>query len=355
MQRYEDPVHTVLITGIGGGGVGEQILKALLLAEKKFRLIGTDITKYSANFNLVNKFYIVPSADDPAYLDSILEICKNENVKTIFYGSEPELKILSIYRHLFSESNIYLPLNPKSVIELCMDKNALGKWLSKNNFCSLKSVQINEVEDADQIDFFPCVLKPAVGSSGSAHVYICQSKNEVVQIASILLSLGIKLVAQKYAGNLESEYTVGILHDENGNFINSIAVRRFISTSLGSRLRIRNSDLTNGHGEYLGISSGISQGEIGKFPQITNVCENIAEKLGCTASLNFQCRLEGDKVYIFEINPRFSGTTSLRALVGFNEPEILIDIHHFAEQIKPGFQYGNGVILRSLNETFIST
>jgi carbamoyl-phosphate synthase large subunit len=49
--------------------------------------------------------------------------------------------------------------------------------------------------------------------------------------------------------------------------------------------------------------------------------------LGVRSTLNMQCRIHRDKVYIFEINPRFSGTTNLRALVGFNEPEYLINEH----------------------------
>jgi carbamoyl-phosphate synthase large subunit len=346
-------MHSVLVTGIGGGGVGEQILKALLMSEKKFRLVGTDSSKISANSKLVDKFYQVPRADDPQYLYKILDICEKEDIKTFFYGNEPELKILSANRELFEQSDIYLPLNPKSVIEMCMNKNELGKWLHENNFSFIDSIKVEKISDIELINFFPCVVKPAIGSGGSAHVYICQSTSELNSIVTMLLKLGIKLIAQRYVGDLESEYTVGVLHDESGQFVNSIAVRRFVSSSLGARFRVKNLDLKNGHGEFLGISSGISQGEIGKFSHVTEVCEKIALKLGCTASINFQCRVENNQVYIFEINPRFSGTTSLRALVGFNEPRILIGIKHFSEHYKANFSFKEGIILRSLSETFI--
>ena len=56
---------------------------------------------------------------------------------------------------------------------------------------------------------------------------------------------------------------------------------------------------------------------------------------------------------MFEVNPRFSGTTSLRAMVGYNEPDILIRKHVLGESIEPGWAYGSGIIMRSLHETFI--
>jgi carbamoyl-phosphate synthase large subunit len=53
---------------------------------------------------------------------------------------------------------------------------------------------------------------------------------------------------------------------------------------------------------------------------------------------------------VFEINPRFSGTTSLRAMKGYNEPDCLLRKHLFGEEIKVRFDYGSGLILRSLCE-----
>ncbi len=38
----------VLLTGVGGGGHGEQILKALRLGKLKYRVVGTDVSEISA-------------------------------------------------------------------------------------------------------------------------------------------------------------------------------------------------------------------------------------------------------------------------------------------------------------------
>jgi carbamoyl-phosphate synthase large subunit len=58
---------------------------------------------------------------------------------------------------------------------------------------------------------------------------------------------------------------------------------------------------------------------------------------------------------IFEINPRFSGTTSIRAMMGYNEPDLLLRRHLRGEALTPRFPYRSGMVLRSLGETLVPT
>jgi carbamoyl-phosphate synthase large subunit len=81
------------------------------------------------------------------------------------------------------------------------------------------------------------------------------------------------------------------------------------------------------------LSTGYSQGVIIKHPRIQQVCEDLALKIGARGPLNIQCRCEGDDVYIFEAHPRFSGSASIRAAAGFNEPDMLIRNQLFHESI----------------------
>jgi carbamoyl-phosphate synthase large subunit len=108
-------------------------------------------------------------------------------------------------------------------------------------------------------------------------------------------------------------------------------------------------------GDVLALSSGISQGEIGSFPEVTAQCEAIALALGARGPLNIQCRLVDGAVNVFEINPRFSGTTSLRAMVGFNEPDLLIRRHVLQQTIRLPIEYQSGMIVRGLSELLIDT
>lgn len=343
----------VMITGVGGGGVGEQILKCLKLSALDYRIIGCDMSKTSKGLKEVDKAYIVPPASSPQYLDGILSICRENDVKVLFHGSEAEMKVLSNNRKLFEDAGIYVPLNPKNVIDVCMDKNLTIEFLEKNGFDVPKHWEIRSESDMRGIDIFPIVLKPARGG-GSVNTFIAQDRDEFFTFGKYLLKIYDVFTAQEYIGDACSEYTVGVISNSKGRYLNSIAVKKSILSGLSNKIKIPNKTERRDLGKILAISSGISQGAIGKFPEVTKPSRKIAEMLGATAALNVQCRLHKEKMYVFEINPRISGTSSLRAIVGYNEPDMLIRNHLLGENIEQDFAYREGYITRGLDETFIS-
>ncbi len=345
---------TVMVTGIGGGGHGEQILKALRLAETKYRIVGGDMSPISKGLMEVDSPYLLPPATDEKYIDAVLAVCKKENVKVLFHGSEPELNAMSSHREKIRKAGVFLPINSKKVIETCMDKVKTTAFLHDLGFYTPKSVTVRTENDLKKVDFFPAVLKPSIGGGASANTMLAQSPKEMEMFGKYLLDIYPEYIVQEYVGTPDQEYTVGVLHSLDGKLINSIAVNRSIISSLGNRIKVTNKTNRKELGPVLAISSGISQGKIGRFPMVTGPCEKIAAALGVCGAVNIQCRLVDNKVYVFEINPRFSGTTSLRAMVGYNEPDLLIRHHLMGESIKPNFQYSSGYIMRGLEETLIN-
>ena len=158
------------------------------------------------------------------------------------------------------------------------------------------------------------------------------------------------LLVQEYIGTHENEYTVGILSDRDGRVVSGVAIRRFIMSSMFNRYKTASGSENK---IILAISSGISQGEIINNPSLLNQCKDIAVALNSKGPLNIQCRLFNGKVYPFEINPRFSGTTYIKALAGVNEPELLIRKYILNEDIPNNIQPATGLALRGLQEIFI--
>ncbi|MCR5251977.1 MAG: ATP-grasp domain-containing protein [Lachnospiraceae bacterium] len=345
---------TVLITGVGGGGVGEQVLKCLKMSKLQTRIIGCDMNRTSKGLGVVDKAYIVPASSSDQYLDCIRRICKTNGVDIIFPGSEPELKVLSENRDLFEENGICLPFNSRKLISICMDKNKTMEFLRSNSIPVQKTWEIHDESGLDQIDIFPVVLKPSIGGGGSVNTFIAQDKRELKMFGTYLLDLYSVFTVQEYVGNAESEYTVGVMCGKDGRYINSIAVKKSILSGLSNRIKVPNKTGRSELGKVLAISSGISQGMIGRFPEVTVIAKRIAEKLGATAPINIQGRIHNGEFYVFEINPRISGTSPLRAIVGYNEPEMVIRDRVFGEEIESDFEYKEGVIVRGLDETFIS-
>ncbi|CAK7018396.1 MAG: hypothetical protein DESF_00758 [Desulfovibrio sp.] len=342
----------ILVTGVGGGGHGEQILKAIKLSSLDCTLIGTDITPSSSGFEIVDKSHILPPAKDASYLSKLLELCDHYKVDVLFHGSEPELNVIAANRPVFLQRGIFLPINPDAVIETCMDKVKTASFLTQNGFKTPYFTKVTTLRDVANFPIFPAVIKPSIGGGGSAFTGIAQAKEEAIFLAQQILEVHGQCILQEYVGTPDDEYTVGVLLDMDGILINSIVVHRFIMSALSNRFKIPNTSGRRELGPTLAISSGISQGWIGPHKEIQRECERIALALGAKGAINIQCRFVNDKVIPFEINPRFSGTTSLRALVGYNEPEVLIRKHIFGEAIPQHFPYASGVITRSLHEHF---
>lgn len=343
----------VLVTGVGGGGHGEQILKALRLAATPYRIVGTDVSRCSKGLVDADAAELLPPASDPAYLAALFEVCARYGVVAVFHGSEPELKVMSAHRGEFARRNLFLPINPTFVIDTCMDKVKTAEFLRTAGFRAPSFLRVTSRSELESFDRLPAVIKPSVGGGGSANMFLAQTGEELRIFGEHLLSIYPEFIVQEYVGTPDGEYTVGVLSSMDGELLNSIAVRRNILSSLSNRVRIPNRTGRAELGPVLALSNGVSQGEIGRFPEVTAECERIARALGSRGPINVQCRLVGSDVCVFEINPRFSGTTSLRAMVGYNEPDVLIRKHLLKEPIEPHFPYRSGVILRGLAETLL--
>ena len=330
---------SVLVTGVGGSGIGSQILKALKMSSLPLRIVGTDTTYMSTGVREVHDFCKVPMANADVFIDEILGICKSHGIKIIFPGSEPELMKFSKHRHTFIEAGIIMPINSEEVIGICLDKFKTNLFLSENGFSFPRTCRITQTKEIPAIDYYPVIIKPNTGGSGSNGVMIAQNKKELAVFASYLLNVSPDLVVQEYVGDPGSEYTVGVITSLEGAFINSIAVHRIIESGLGNKFKVKNNTGKAFLGGTLVVSSGISQGTIGKFAEVTVQCEEIAKKIKSKGPLNIQCRLVAGKVFVFEINPRYSGTTALRAMVGFNEPELMIRKYILGEDIQPNFPF----------------
>lgn len=112
---------TVLITGIGSAGLGEQIIKSLRLSDLNLYLIGTDLNEVCFNKDNVDEFLVIPSANNPQYGDYILDLVSRFDIDIIFPGSEAELRYFSLNIHKFN--NVIIPINDPSLIEMCLNKH----------------------------------------------------------------------------------------------------------------------------------------------------------------------------------------------------------------------------------------
>jgi carbamoyl-phosphate synthase large subunit len=348
-MRADQPV-VVLITGAGGGSLGHELIQALRLAETSYRIIATDVSPQSIGLYEADAARLLPPASHQLYLESLLQVCLEEGVQVVIPGSEPELRVLSRRRQSLIEVGIVPLMNSEPVVELGLDKSATIAALQAHGFEVPRSQTLSDHDSALAVTWFPCVVKPSRGASGSTLAFIAQDAEELTFFASYVRASGFTPVAQEYMGTPQDEYTVGVINTLSGAPVGSLAIRREILRGLSAKFRV--TSRTRVPGEVLALSSGISQGSVVQASEIRRACESLALALRSQGPLNVQLRFVGGKIYPFEINPRFSGTCCLRALAGFNEPDILIR-HHLLGEPVPVVAYETGSVVRGLSNRFI--
>ena len=330
----------VLVTGIGSAGVGEQILKSLLISDLNLKIVGTNISENCHNRDIVNRFSIVPLATDESYGKEIHKIIREESIDIIFPGSDPELNYFSKNRNQFH--GISLGINSDSLIQVCLNKNSLYEALFKKGIDLPFYKKINSVEDCLSIEKFPVILKPNTGSGGSAHIYMAFNQNELCFFTQYMLDRKIDIILQEYVPYQDNEYTIGVSHDQEGNHLGTIILKRDLSTGLSVSKKYVEK------GEKIVISSGVSQGSFVHDSKISIQAKRIAEAVNSFGPLNVQARYFEGKLQLMEINPRLSGTTYLRALAGYNEPQEII--RQKILKLKPNYNYQDITVSRSLVE-----
>lgn len=338
--------HNVLVTSIGGISVGNSIAKALC-STKRYNIFSTDINPLSSGLFLSKKGYIVPPASDSKYIKKLIEICRECRAEAIFPGHEAEIKVISDNRERFEEE-IQPMINSRVLIDKCFDKFEQASFLSSKRIKSPKTVFLDNSKELVDEFGFPLVIKAAtvLGGGGSKSVYIVKDKEELDFYKKRGEQLGTKLILQEYIGSTTAEYTIGVITSKKGKMIDSIIMHRgLVGPSKREVYRY-------GKTTY-GTSSGISQGIFEDNPQVQKAAEEIALKVGSCGPLNIQARLVDDELVVFELNPRFSASTSMRAGVGFNDPDIVFRNFVLGEEFGRLNYQKNIAAMRALVNIFV--
>jgi len=330
----------ILVAGIGGASLGTEIFKSLKLS-KKYRIFAADISPYAYGLyedGFIKTFLV----NGKTYIKDIFRICKREKINAIVPGGEEPLILLNKNRNIFLKKNILLAMNSVKTIEICKDKIKTFNYLKERGVPIPITRVINDPTQLKKIPY-PCVIKPSTGSGGSVFVYLAENKKEAELYTNYLKKINLKAIVQEYISDTEGEYTVGVLSLPNGKLVNSIALKRLFHAKLSVLMKTK--------GRV--ISSGYSQGIIRDFKKIRLQAEEIAKILDSRGPINIQGRVKNGIFLPFEINPRFSATTYLRTLAGFNEIDIFLDflLNRKISHIK---KINYGYYFRSLEEKFIN-
>lgn len=331
----------VLVAGLAGASLGTEIIKSLHAAGE-YEVYGCDISQLAYGLyseRLVKSFV----ADRDNYIQSVIDICIQNNIEYIIPGGEQPMVLLSAADEEIQKNGITVLCNKASIVQLFSDKKATFDFLKENGFTIPQTISIvnGNFSVIDSMSF-PCIVKPSSGSGGSDSVFLATSKEECILYAELLQRNNRPVLIQEYIDVNEGEFTIGVLSDTNSNIISSVAMQRVFNSKLSVAYR----------GKKGLISSGYSQGLIADFPLIRKQAEAIAIAAKSTGPLNVQGRVKNGVLIPFEINPRFSASTYLRALAGVNEIHLYLQ-HVAGINVNNKLNIKEGYYMRSFEEMFI--
>jgi carbamoyl-phosphate synthase large subunit len=328
-----------LVTSVGGI-VAQGIIKSLKFhnnySENKthdYTIYGTDIAYESSGLFRVDKFSLIGKPESEGYIESIINICNNNDIDIVFIGSDVELsKLSNNQKQIESNTHAKILTNPFDVIQRCRDKYKTYQFLKENNLNYIPSCLAEESEEFIKEYKFPLIVKPCEGF-GSKLFFIVNDGDDLTYAVSSIQRYGWRPLMQKYLGDDNKEFTTGVTINRNGlETMSSIVIKKLLK-----------------HGQtYKAI--------IDDYPEIKKISEETAKKIGGIGAINIQLRVDvnddNDKAKIIEVNPRFSATCPLRAVAGINEPDIVVRNTLFGENIKIT-GYRSLICLRYWNETYL--
>lgn len=276
--------ENVLLSPIGG--------QAMYGIVKYFRdkgnvIIGMDKDPEAACRHFVDKFFTVPDVSDPAYMDSVLGIIRQNAVNRFISWLNPEIIFWNdrFYASEISDElvNIFGFNFRKDLMSFC-DKFKFDSLLAGKGFDYPKTALLGEYEK--QKIGLPAIIKPRIGF-GAKDTYTVDNGEAMGYFRSFLKAkFGDikKFVIQEFIDG--DEYTVDFFAVK-GKVINAVV-----------RKRIR----------HRGVSL---VGEVVHVEAIEKVVYSFCSAFGINGLNNIQVMGSNDKFYILDFNPRPSGTIML--------------------------------------------
>lgn len=295
----KDRINVLIMAA--GSPLGQSIYKALLMSNLNLKIYLADISKMAAGFylNKESNNIILPLLKDKNYFKKLKSVIHDNNIKVIFPVISVEHNFFENNIKYFNENHIEIITADKKLYNICNDKYLSMVTLRQKGINAPDTVLASnesDVEEFLQRNQFPVLLKPRFGAS-SVDVFKIQNRDKLFSLISNYSKE--YFVLQQFLPDPE-EYTIGVYISKDKSFKKSIIIKRELKFGLSYK------------------------GMVVFNEKIRDYAISLCESLGTFYSTNIQIKLIGGEPYAFEINPRLSSTTVVKAKFGFNEPEMIL-------------------------------
>ena len=296
----------------------------------KGKIIAADMQMSAPAMAVADISIPVPGVYSAEYIDSLIEICKTENVRALLSLNDLELPLLSTAKDRFEKEGVALIVSSEKIIEICFDKWRTLEFALENNIaCPETFLTMNDAIEAIESGKlnFPVTIKPRWGSASIGIEYPESIKE--LKLAYELINLKINrsilseasnqdknraiLIQEKISG---TEYGLDILNDLEGN---NVAV--YVKEKLAMR------------------AGETDKAVLRNRPDIKKLGETIGKALKHIGNLDCDIFEKDGELYLLEMNPRFGGGYPFSHMAGANYPAAIISWLEGKKADSSCFQY----------------
>jgi carbamoyl-phosphate synthase large subunit len=293
------------------------LIQAFVQALKRLGLRGnvitTDMSSMSPGLYFGSRHYLAPLTTDKEYIPIIKSICFRERVHLLIPTIDDELPLFGAHTEDFRAMGIHVAVSGEQTGTICNDKYATAGFLLGRNLPFARTWLPHELKFSELV--YPLFLKPRSGR-GSVGAFSISDEREL----RFFLDYVKDPVVQEFLPG--REFTIDLLADFSGDVISVVPRERLV------------------------VRAGvIDRGRTLNHPEMINLAIRTAEALDIRGPANIQVKLNGEKITIFEVNPRFSGGIPLTIAAGADFPALLIEMS-CGRRVRPCIgQFTDGLIM----------
>jgi len=293
--------QTVRIAVTGpSGDTGHGIVHGLRESIQPLFVIGLDVSQHYAGQKYCDRCLQMPPVADPSYLPTLTDALRTHRIEYLLSGIDSEISVLAENaEQIFLATGCRVLVPAPEVVNACSDKLLTAAWLRERGIRAPRTWQGDRFCDQVQgltDSVLPLIVKPRRGHS-SIGVQIIR---DLRGFEAVRRSLTEYMCVQEFLPG--PEYTCGLLYDDGGRLCDWLVTRRELA---GGRTMVA---------------------EVCNDPQIDDFIRHFGQIVSARGVINLQLRMDSDgQPSIFEINPRFSGSTLMRLATGYNDAQRLIE------------------------------
>ena len=297
------PANVIAVSGVSGN-IAQGIVKGLRAACDPFRIIGLDGSLDNVGFYMVDHGVSMPRVSEANYLDRLIQVLREQRAELYLIGIDSEVPVVSVARErIESESGCRVMVCDAPFVCRATDKLETSRMLGELGLRAPRTLPGDTPAEAalDQLGL-PLIAKPRRGN-GSRGVQKIESRAGLIEWQA---RAGAGQCVQEYLPG--TEFTCALLYDSKKVFRDYVCFQRRLEFGTTMEARV--------------VRIETLEQAIRRFGQLVAV----------EGPINLQLRLDREGCpSIFEINPRFSGTTAFRVVCGFNDP-LRVALHYLQGQ-----------------------